>query len=61
MMTQFGRSLLSVRAAYGGSPMTMKIPTGAMDLGEALGLLKGARGAMIWHGNEEVQMLEFAD
>jgi hypothetical protein len=46
-----------VRAAFNGSPATVKTPKGAVNLGEALGLLKGAWGAMIHHGDEEGRKL----
>jgi hypothetical protein len=59
MVTRLDQGLLMVRAAFSGSPMTVKKPEGAMDLRVALGLLKGARGGMIHHGDEEGRKLGF--
>jgi hypothetical protein len=48
-----------VRVAFSGSLATVKTPKGAVDLGEALGQLKWAWGAMIRHGDEEGRKLGF--
>jgi hypothetical protein len=48
-----------VRAAFSGSPTMMKTPKGVLDLGEALGLLNGAQGAMIHHNDEKGWKLGF--
>jgi hypothetical protein len=58
-VTRLGQGLLMVRAAFSGSTATVKTPNEAVDLGDALGLLKGAQGAMICHGNEEGQKIGF--
>jgi hypothetical protein len=52
MVTPLGRSFFTVRAASSGSPAMMKAPTGAVVLGEALGAVGLARGALFWRGGD---------
>jgi hypothetical protein len=58
-VTQLDQGSLTVRAAFSGSLALVKAPKWVVDHGEALRLLKGARGAMICHGDEEGWKLGF--
>jgi hypothetical protein len=52
MVRRLGQDLVSTRVASSGSPTTRRTPTGAMDLGEALGMIGLARMAKHQRGGE---------
>jgi hypothetical protein len=59
MVSWLDRGMLIVRATSNGSPVTLKTPTWAVNLGEALGILQWVRGDMTQCGDEERRKLGF--